>query len=78
MVSGLCFGQSNAPEDQLISMLLDIVFTKQRKVEEGGEVEGGNRGTRNLTPFKKSEEDKQPVIRSFLLQLLLEYEYVLL
>ena len=76
VVSGLCFGQSSVPEDDLIIMLLDIVFTEQREVEEGGEGEGGRRGTRNLTPFKDDvAADKQPVVRSFLLQLLLEHEY---
>jgi hypothetical protein len=70
----LCFGQSSVPEDDLIIMLLDIVFTEQREVEEGGEGEGGRRGTRNLTPFKDDVADKQPVVRSFLLQLLLEHD----
>ena len=76
VVSRLCFGQSSAPEDDLIKMLLNIVFTEPREVEEGGEGEGGRIGTRNLTPFKDTPGDKQPVIRSFLLQLLLEHEYV--
>ena len=77
VVSGLCFRQSSAPEDQLVVLLLDIVFTEQREVEEGGEGEGegGRRGTRDLTPFSNAPGDKQPVIRSFLLQLLLEHEY---
>lgn len=77
VVSGLCFRQSIAPDDELVLMLLDIVFTEQREVEEGGEGEGGKRGTRNLTPFKDDVGDKQPVVRSFLLQLLLEHEYAL-
>ena len=79
VVSGLCFGQSSAPEDELVEMLLNIVFTEQgQEGEEGGEGEGGKRGTRDLTPYKEDlkERDKSPVIRSFLLQLLLEHEYV--
>ena len=76
VVSRLCFGQSSAPEYELIKMLLDIVFTVPREVEEGGEGEGVRIGTRNLTPFKDTPGDKQPVIRSFLLQLLLQHEYV--
>ena len=80
-MSRLCFGQPTAPEDKLIIMLLDIVFTKQSEVEEGGErgeLEGaeGKLGTRNLTPFEDDVGDKQPVIRSILLQLLLEHKYV--
>ena len=78
MVSGLCFGQSSPPEDKLIIMLLDIVFTEQREMEEGGEGEGGRRGTRNLTPFIDSVGDKQPIVRSFLLQLLLEHKYIVM
>ena len=77
VVSGLCFGQSSAPEDSLVGILLDTVFTEQREMDEGGEGEGGTRGTRNLTPFKDDVEDRLPVIRSFLLQLLLEHRYVL-
>ncbi|CAI8034865.1 E3 ubiquitin-protein ligase RNF213 [Geodia barretti] len=73
VVSSLCFGQSSAPEDALVMVLLDIVFTEQKEVEEGGEGEGGKRGTRNLTPFKDDVKDKLPVVRSFLLQLLLEH-----
>ena len=77
VVSGLCFRQSSAPEDQLVVMLFDIVFTEQREVDEGGEGERGRHGTRDLTPFSSSPADKQPVIRSFLLQLLLQHEYVI-
>ena len=82
-MSRLCFGQSTAPEDELIIMLLDIVFTKPMQVEKIGEGEEGNKGeseeetlgTRNLTPFN-DDKDEQPVIRSILLQLLLEHKYV--
>ena len=78
-MSGLCFGQATAPEDELIEMLLNIVFTERGDgEEEGGEGEGGRRGTRDLTPYKEDlkERDENPIIRSFLLQLLLEHEYV--
>jgi hypothetical protein len=52
-------------------MLLDIVFTKQ-----GEEVKEGDmwrHGTRDFTPFKDAHGDENPIIRSFLLQLLLEH-----
>jgi hypothetical protein len=71
VVCGLCFGQSNPPDDDLVLMLLDIVFTKQ-----GEEVKEGDmwrHGTRDFTPFKDAHGDENPIIRSFLLQLLLEH-----
>ena len=78
VVSGLCFGQFSPPEDELVTMLLDIVFMEQGEKgegEAGGEGEGVRRGTRDLTPYTE-EKDEKPIIRSFLLQLLLEHEYV--
>ena len=70
MVFRLCFGQSSAPEDELVKMLLDIVFTKDKEKTERAELDG----TRELTPLE--DEDETPIIRSFLLQLLLEHTYV--
>ena len=52
-----------APEDELIEKLLDTVFTT------GPDKEG--LGIKDLTPFLESENDSVPVVRSFLLQLLL-------
>ena len=73
VVSTLCFGQSGAPEDELVKMLLDTVFPEP---EEGTEV---NPGTRNFTPFALKPvipSDEKPILHSFLLQLLLEHKYV--
>jgi hypothetical protein len=67
VVFRLCFGQSGAPEDELVKMLLDIVFTKDKEKTERAELDG----TRELTPLE--DEDETPIIRSFLLQLLLEH-----
>lgn len=67
VVSRLCFGQQIVPEDGLIQMLLDIIFTETK---EGAGV--SNVQTRELT-LNKQNQDKLPVIRSFLLQLLLEH-----
>ena len=76
VVSGLCFGQSTVPDDDLVEMLLNIVFTEKAQVE--GREEEGRLGTRVLTPYKDDlkERDETPIIRSFLLQLLLEHKYV--
>ena len=52
-----------APEDELIEKLLDTVFTTGPD-KEGLEI-------KDLTPFLECENDSVPVVRSFLLQLLL-------
>ena len=64
VVSNLCFGQQTAPEDELIQMLLNLIFT------ETGEESGSRMATRELTLYRQQKDDT-PVIRSFLLQLLL-------
>ncbi len=56
------------PEPALIEMIMDIVFTKGDSV---------SLGTRDLTPLTDGKIDEVPVIRSSLLQLLLEHKYVL-
>ena len=61
VVSSLCFGQPNPPEPALIKELLTGVFTEQDKTKE-------------LSYSDKEKVDKVPVIRSFLLQLLLEHK----
>ena len=61
LVSTLCFGQTTLPEPDLISSLMNIVFQDDEK-------------TKDFTYSDKAAADKQPVIRSFLLQLLLEHE----
>ena len=61
VVSTLCFGQSIPPEEQLVKELLKLVVTTKDKIKE----------------YFSSEEvnkvGKVPVIRYFLLQLLMEY-----
>ena len=61
VVSSLCFGQLSPPEPDLIKELLNVVFTEQDT-------------TKDFTYSDKEETDKVPVIRSFLLQLLLEHK----
>ena len=73
VVSGLCFSQSEAPEEKLVEMLLGIVFT-ERPVKEARDTDG-RLDTRELTPYKTDKSDENPVIRSFLLQLLLQHKY---
>ena len=64
VVSTLCFGGQAAPEPELIKMLLDIIFTES---DVGV-------ATREIVPMSDEKSDKIPVIRSSLLQLLLEHE----
>ena len=63
VVSELCFGGQAAPEPALIRMLLNTVFVEKCD------------STQELTPYKDDNADNIPVIRSFLLQLLLEHRY---
>ena len=71
VVSSLCFGGVTAPEPDLITMLMEIVFNEKSEscIDENTELE-----TRELTPYKVVSSDKIPTIRSFLLQLLLEHK----
>ena len=64
IVSYLCFGQATPPEPKLIELLLNIVFVEQDDKFE----------TKEFTYSKNVKKDRVPVIRSFLLQLLLEYK----
>ena len=65
LVSTLCFGAHLAPEPDLIGMLINTVFTEKQETEVG---------TRDFTPYREAKSDEVPVIRSFLLQLLLEHK----
>ena len=65
VVSSLCFGQTTPPEPELIEKLLEIVFTEKDETKE-------------LSYSDKERTDKVPVIRSFLLQLLLEHKYTII
>ena len=61
IVSSHCFGGHTPPDSSLVNMLMEIVFPKHSD-------------TRQITHLKKAKADKIPMIRSFLLQLLLEHE----
>ena len=61
VVSSLCFGQPKPPEPALIHELLTLVFTDKDK-------------TKDFSYSDKIKTDRVPVIRSFLLQLLLEHK----
>ena len=58
VVSSLCFGGMEAPEPEVVKLLLDTVLHDSQ--------------TSRLSPY--NEQDETPTIRSFLLQLLLEHE----
>ena len=68
VISTLSFGGIDGPEPQLVRLLLDMVFID-------GEDEQVT--TQELTPYK-GEQDSVPVIRSFILQLLLEHRFVVI
>lgn len=69
VITKLAVGETKA-EDILIEKLLNNVFTIDSKSEE-------KFGTRDLTPFLnlKNKADSIPVLRSFLLQLLIRKKY---
>ncbi|XP_064403130.1 E3 ubiquitin-protein ligase RNF213-like isoform X2 [Halichondria panicea] len=61
VVSSLCFGGMEAPETELVKLLLDTVLRDNQ--------------TSRLSPYNDEQQDETPTIRSFLLQLLLEHEH---
>ncbi|XP_070580814.1 E3 ubiquitin-protein ligase rnf213-alpha-like isoform X2 [Ptychodera flava] len=63
VVSRYCFAEGQAPEPELVTMLMGYV-TRHRE-EKGHQ-------TRGFTPFQEDCIDPNPVVRSFLLQLLLK------
>lgn len=66
IVSSLCFGDQKAPEPELIKCLMETVFATK---------EGAMFSTRDITPYDREAHcDDVPIIRSFLLQLLLEHK----
>ena len=60
LVSSLCFGAHSAPEPELIKILINMVFTDV--------------GTQDFSPYEEVRSDEVPIIRSFLLRLLLEHK----
>ena len=69
VISTLCFGATEPPEEQLIQMLISTVFTEKHAVESE------LLGTRDFN-YREIASDQIPTIRSFLLQLLLEHKCV--
>ena len=68
VISNLCFGGHKPPEPDLIKMLMKTIFTEKEQ--------DASLSTREMTPYE-TNPDKIPVVRSFLLQLLLEHKYAL-
>ena len=61
IITNFCFEQkydTNNPEPALIDYLIECIFTSKTS-------------TKSLTPFSEKEDDCVPVIRSYLLQLLI-------
>lgn len=69
VVSSLCFGGNKPPEPDLIKMLMDIIFTEKKQTAS----KDVSLDTRDMTPYQ-ANSDQVPVVRSFLLQLLLEHK----
>lgn len=65
VVTILCFGRSSSPNSDLMNALMKTVF-----------VDGDIVSIRDGTPAKRKIMDKIPTVRSFLLQLLLDYRYM--
>ena len=68
VVSNLSFGGHKPPEADLIKMLMSTIFAEKKQ--------DASLSTRDMTPYE-ADPDHVPVVRSFLLQLLLEHKYVL-
>ena len=73
LVSTLCFGGKEPPEEELIQMLINTVFTERRQELESEDLEIGDLGTKEFN-YRETVRDTIPVIRSFLLQMLLEHK----
>lgn len=58
------FTMNKPPEDKLVAELIKTVTQSKGS-------------TMQLSPFNNNEADKIPVVRSYLLQLLLDYEYAI-
>ncbi|XP_032802457.2 E3 ubiquitin-protein ligase rnf213-alpha isoform X1 [Petromyzon marinus] len=69
IVAQFCFGSGDPPSQEVIQMLLDLLF---RDPSEGQDI--GKSKTRGLSPFEECM-DPNPVIRSLLLKLLLGYRF---
>lgn len=67
VVSTLCFGGESAPEPKLIKSLMEVVFTKDSDLVSP---------LIDIQTGKQLKNDKISVVRSSLLQLLLEHKYV--
>ena len=65
LVSSLCFGAHSAPEPDLIKMLINMVFTEGQEADVG---------TCDFSPYQEGRSDEVPIVRSFLLRLLLEHK----
>lgn len=68
----MLWGES-PPEEELIQMLINTVFTERQQESESEDLETGDLGTREFN-YRETVGDTIPVIRSFLLQMLLEHK----
>ncbi|CAH1233987.1 RNF213 [Branchiostoma lanceolatum] len=66
VVSKFCFAYDEPPQQEVIGMLLGYIVRKEDATQAG---------TKGFSPFADEGVDRTPVIRSFLLQLLLRFKF---
>ena len=69
LVSQLCFSQDEPPKEEVIRRLMGYV-TKEIKTDDEHVI----LASQNFSPLNDTSADYMPVVRSFILQLLLQYE----
>ena len=68
LITHVCF-EYGTPKEDLIMNLISMVFNEKEGTQDVS--------TRQISPYKKETHDRIPIVRSFLLQLLLDNRFVL-
>ncbi|KAF6297909.1 hypothetical protein mRhiFer1_000154 [Rhinolophus ferrumequinum] len=72
LVSTMCFKDSSPPQKDVVEALLALLFIKKRLLDPSQKC---REHTKSLSPFSDDVVDKNPVIRSVVLKLLLKYSF---